>query len=104
MDAKNPQAISAAVLAQFTGSAQYWRAARQLVDIQLKFAIFLTVAVGLRRRCSGVVAALLQAFPSHGRGHMFDPCITHQLFNQASIRRLFCYAVGKSEEYLPEQA
>ena len=78
MDAKNPQALSAATLALFTGTAQYWRAARQLVDIQLRFAIFLTVAVGLRCRCSGVVTALLQAFPSHGRGHRFEPCTTHQ--------------------------
>ena len=78
MDAKNPQALSAATLALFTGTAQYWRAARQLVDIQLRFAIFLTVAVGLLCHCSGVVTALLQAFPSHGRGHRFEPCTTHQ--------------------------
>ena len=31
MDAKNPQALSAATLAQFTGIAQYWRVARQFV-------------------------------------------------------------------------
>ena len=31
MDAKNPQARSAATLAQFTGIAQYWRVARQFV-------------------------------------------------------------------------
>ena len=31
MDAKNPQALSAATLALFTGTAQYWRAARQFV-------------------------------------------------------------------------
>ena len=47
MDAKNPQAISAAALAQFTGTAQHWRVARQLVDIQLRFAILLAVAVVL---------------------------------------------------------
>jgi len=47
MDAKNPQSISAVTLAQFTGTAQHWRVARQLVDIQLRFAIFLAVAVGL---------------------------------------------------------
>ena len=31
MDAKNPQAPNAATLAQFTGTAQYWRVARQFV-------------------------------------------------------------------------
>jgi hypothetical protein len=31
MDAKNPQALSAATLAQFTGTAHYWRVARQFV-------------------------------------------------------------------------
>ena len=31
MDAKNPQALSAVTLAQFTGTAQYWRVARQFV-------------------------------------------------------------------------
>ncbi len=31
MDAKNPQALSAATLAQFTGTAQYWCVARQFV-------------------------------------------------------------------------
>ena len=31
MDAKNPQALSAATLAQFTGTTQYWRLARQFV-------------------------------------------------------------------------
>jgi hypothetical protein len=33
----------------------------------------------LRLSCSTVESAPLQAAPSHGRGHMFDPCITHQL-------------------------
>ena len=31
MDAKNPQAPNAATVAQFTGTAQYWRVARQFV-------------------------------------------------------------------------
>jgi hypothetical protein len=31
MDGKNPQALSAATLAQFTGTTQYWRVARQFV-------------------------------------------------------------------------
>uniref|UniRef100_UPI004047A738 DUF6876 family protein n=1 Tax=Flavobacterium sp. TaxID=239 RepID=UPI004047A738 len=31
MDAKNPQALSAVTLAQFTGTAQYWCVARQFV-------------------------------------------------------------------------
>ena len=31
MDGKNPQALSAATLAQFTGTTQYWRIARQFV-------------------------------------------------------------------------
>jgi len=78
MNTKDTEPPDLAKLAQFTGTAQYWRAARQLVDIQLRFAIFLTVAVGLWCRCSEVVAALLQAFPSHGRGHRFEPCTTHQ--------------------------
>jgi hypothetical protein len=47
MDGKNAQALSTVTLAQFTGTTQYWRVARQLVDIQLRFAVFLTVAVEL---------------------------------------------------------
>ena len=47
MNPKNTEPPDLATLAQFTGTAQYWRAARQLVDIQLRFAIFLAVAVGL---------------------------------------------------------
>ena len=31
MDGKNPQALSAATLAQFTDTTQYWRVARQFV-------------------------------------------------------------------------
>jgi hypothetical protein len=78
MNTKDTETPDLAKLAQCTGTAQYWRVARQFVDIQLRFAIFLTVAVGLWCRCSGVVTALLQAFPSHGRGHRFEPCTTHQ--------------------------
>ena len=59
MDAKNPQALSAATLAHFTGTARYCRATRQLMGIQLRFAIFLTVEVGMQRRCIGVMKALL---------------------------------------------
>jgi len=47
MNTKDTETPDLAKLAQCTGTAQYWRVARQFVDIQLRFAIFLAVAVGL---------------------------------------------------------
>ena len=36
----------------------------------------------MRYDCATVVAVLLHAFPSHGRGRRFKPCITHQSLMQ----------------------
>ena len=62
----------------------------------------------LRRVCCRLAVGLLQASPSHGRGHRFKSCTAHQNMHviqalSGDVRRFFCVGVYSVSNSTPNQ-